>query len=603
MLGSRWTGEAGMLEKRLTLDQQKEVDPLRNKIELNFPPDALFLNPWTDPGFRLLLEPEFIWRPMPAATIEGFAVSAHREVNKKITAFLTATKRQKVFLKALEFGAVPVLLERASFRKSYIMVSDRLLLSGASGTRLINRYRWDNEDADFDVEMKLDMYLSECRVQNAQRELPLYSGYLEPDVHFAVECSNTINFYHFLTESLPQLTLLDNLDFAGNIYFHFPNAEEKQRPFAEAFVRALFPEYEGRVFFERAPKDYDKVLTAYDFAGSQAQMPPAFLDGLEDYAPEGIVEDLKLMNIRSSSVLAMNSVSSTLLSLRARALAAIEGKDFDHLPKRFFVGRDTRQSRERHMAGEDLLFDHLRLFDFGYVVFENLDPLEQIALMANAEVMISYHGAGFANMLFANPQAHIIEIGTLQTAQYRWGDFWPLAHASQCKYINFFADFQNEDPLSEPDFATDGIVPVAISESAVSQILAFVVTILGHTPKLNSAGSLIGLARTLLQIGAGDTAVKLLEEHMALVNDDVGLCLLKADCHKQEDEPKSELLALDQAFKADPKRWQTLVRIIWCANRCDRPQVIRWALSRLKSEFPERYDVFVGNHQWVRYIA
>ena len=97
--------------------------------------------------------------------------------------------------------------------------------------------------------------------------------------------------------------------------------------------------------------------------------------------------------------------------------------------------------------------------------------------------------------------------------------------------------------------------------------------------------------------------MKLLEQHALLVNDDVDLCLLKADCHKQQDEPKSELLALDQAFKADPMRWQTLVRIIWCANRCDRPQVIRWALSRLKSEFPERYSVFVENHKWVRYIA
>ncbi len=587
----------------LTTEQQKDVDPLRNKIELNFPPDALFLNPWTDPGFRLLLEPEFIWRPMPAATIEGFAVSAHKEINKKITSFLAATKKQKVFRKAIEFGAVPVVLQRASFRKSYIMVSDRLLLSGASGTRLINRYRWDNEDADFDVEMKLELYLSECRTQNAKKELPVYSGILEPDVHFAVECRNTFNFYHFITESLPQLTLLDNLDFQGNIYFHFPNAEEKQRPFAAAFVAALFPEYEGRVFFERAPKDYDTVLTAYDFVGSHAQMPPEFLDGLADYAPEEIVRDDKLLNIRSSSVLAMNSVSSMLLALRARALSAIEGQDFSHLPKRFFVGRDTRQSRERHMAGEDFLFDHLNLFDFGYVVFENLHPLEQIALMANAEMMISYHGAGFANMLFANPQAYVIEIGTLQTAQYRWGDFWPLANASQCKYINFFADFQTEDPLSEPDFANDGIVPVAISEKAVSQIMAFVVNVLGHTPQLKSAGSLIGLARQLLQVGAGDRAVKLLEQHALLVNDDVDLCLLKADCHKQQDEPKSELLALDQAFKADPMRWQTLVRIIWCANRCDRPQVIRWALSRLKSEFPERYSVFVENHKWVRYIA
>ena len=95
----------------------------------------------------------------------------------------------------------------------------------------------------------------------------------------------------------------------------------------------------------------------------------------------------------------MNAVSSALIALRRRALRAVAGGNYDHLPQRFFVGRDERQSRARHMEGEDLLFEHLQLFDFEYVVFESLAPLEQIALMARAEMMVSYHGAGFTNML------------------------------------------------------------------------------------------------------------------------------------------------------------------------------------------------------------
>lgn len=576
---------------------------LRNKIELKFPPETLFLNPWVDEGISLLREPEFIWRPMPRAVIEGFAASAHEEINKKISSFLAVTKKQKVFRKAIEFNAVPVVLEQASFRKSYIMAHDRLLLSGASGTRLINRYRWENEDAEFDVDMMLDAYLAECRSANASREIPLYSAVLEPDVPFAVECRNTFNFYHFLTEALPQLTLLDGLDFQGKIYFHFPNAEEKHRPFTEAFVEALFPEYTGRVFFERAPKEYDRVLTAYDFLGGHAQMPKEMLAGIAALAPAAVDQDEDLLNTRSNANLAMNSVSSMLLALRDRALAAIEGEEFPHLPRRFFVGRDSRQSRDRHMAGEDLLLEHLGLFDFEYVVFENLHPLEQVALMARAEVMISYHGAGFANMLFASPDAHVIEIGTLQTAQFRWGDFWPLANASQCRYISFFADFNAEDPLVEPHFSKDSIVPVAVSEVAVAQIMAFVVSILGHVPDLKSVDAVGRLARRLFQAGSAARAVAVLEQHANMVTEDVELCILKADCHKDLDEPKSELVALDKSFKADPTRWQTLIRIIWCANRCERPQVIRWALSRLKSDFPERHSAFVKNHEWVRYIA
>ncbi|APE45103.1 hypothetical protein BOO69_18055 [Sulfitobacter alexandrii] len=576
---------------------------MRNKIELKFPPDALFMNPWVDPGFSVLARPEFVWRPMPRTIIEGFPASAHEEMNRKITSFLGVVKKQKVFRKALEFSAVPAVLEKASFRKSYVMASDRLLLSGAAGTRLINRYRWENEDTEFDVDMTLDAYLANCREQNRSRQLPLHSGGLSPDIPFAVECRNTFNFYHFLTEALPQLTLLDGLDFRGNIYFHFPNAEEKHRPFTEAFVETLFPEFAGRVFFERAPKDYERVITAYDFLGGHAQLPEAMLEGIASFAPATVQQEEDILHTRFNANLAMNSVSTMLLKLRSRALAAIEGQEFPHLPKRFFVGRDSRQSRDRHMAGEDQLFEHLSLFDFEYVVFENLHPIEQIALMANAEMMISYHGAGFANMLFANPQAHVIEIGTLQTAQFRWGDFWPLANAAQCRYISFFADFNSEDPLIEPHFAKDSIVPVAISEPAVAQIMAFVVSVLGHVPELNSVNALGRLSRELLQAGSADRAVAVLERHGPLVTEDVELCLLKADCHKDLDEPKSELVALDKAFKADPSRWQTLVRIIWCANRCERPQVIRWAVSRLRSDFPERHAAFVKNHEWVRYIA
>ena len=299
----------------------------------------------------------------------------------------------------------------------------------------------------------------------------------------------------------------------------------------------------------------------------------------------------------------MNTVNSSLIALRERALAATRGQRYDHLPRRFFVGRDTRKSRTRFMAGEDLLFEHLQMFGFEYVVFENLSPLEQIALMAQAEVMVSYHGAGFTNMLFAHPDAVVIEIGTLQTAQHRWGDFWPHANAAQCTYVSFFADFNTENPLSEPDFATDGIVPVNLSEEAAGQVMAFVVTMLGHQPKLRTVAALERTARQVFQAGRVQAALALLEAHPDLVARAAALCLLKADCHKDLQEPKSELVALDAAHKADPARWQTLVRMIWCAKQCDRPQVIRWALSRLKTDFPARHAAFVGNHAWVRYVA
>lgn len=572
---------------------------MRNKVDLSFDPEMLFLNPWQDEGLKLLDDPAFVWREIEGGVIEGFAVSAHPEINAKIRSFVTHTKRQKQFQRPVEINSVPAVLDSASFRKSHVMAADKLVLSGASATRLFNTFRWENEDAAGNPTEVLNAYLLRCQTGNGDKQIPIEMTFVEPDLDFAIECRNTFNFFHFITESLSQLSVLDNLGFRGKVYFHFPNQEDKQGSFADAFVAALFPEYAGRVFFVRAPKDYDLVLTAYDMIGGIPQMPKNDLVGLKRITPEGT----DLGSVDFQPLLAMNSVSRSVLALRARALKAIEGRDFSYLPKRFFVGRGDTQSRSRPLEGQDLLLGKLQTMGFKYVVFEELAPLEQIALMAQAEMMISHHGAGFTNMMFAAPDAYVIELGTLQTAQHRWADFWPMAHASQCKYINFFADFSSEDPLIEPHFSTDGILPTALSQGAVEQITTFIGAVVEPVPSITSIKNLTLLGRRVLRAGAVAPALVLLEKHQDMVKTNGNLCLLRADCHKALDEPKSELIALEQAYHVDPKRWQTLVRIIWCANRCEMPEFIRWALTLLKADFPDRHDAFVSNHDWVRFVV
>jgi hypothetical protein len=245
----------------------------------------------------------------------------------------------------------------------------------------------------------------------------------------------------------------------------------------------------------------------------------------------------------------------------------------------------------------------LRLFGFDYVVFENLSPLDQIAIMANAEMMVSYHGAGFTNMLFAGPQTYVLELGTLQTAIYRWGDFTSLAHASGCRYISFFADFNKGDPLSSPSFDLDGIVPVALSDHGIAEVMTFIVAILGKLPNLPTAQSVHSLADRLIGVREYDRALALLENHNPFIKGHLGLCLAKAECHKHRDEPRSELFALHLAYEADRARWQTLVRMIWCAKKCDQPDVITWALACLRQDFPKRYATLVKTKPWMRRLG
>lgn len=576
---------------------------MRNQISFNQPPQDLFLNPARDAGLSLLRPAEYVWKPVEPALIQGFAASAHSEVNEKIEAYLTVVRRHKTFSKAIEFNTVPALLEQASFRKSFSLAKDKCLLSGASGTRLLNRYCWENEDGDHDPEEQLVSYFRQCQSLNADSSIPLWQGALPKKTAIAIECRNTFNYYHFITESLSQLAVLAEAGFQGDVYFHFPNNPDKTQPFVMDFIAALFPELQNRVFLERSPKDYDLVITAFDFFCAYYQFPPEVVGSVSQFAPSDAMFRGHDAYRGSQAILAMNGLHSSLSALRARALRAIEGKDFSHLPKRFFVGRDDRKSRQRNMAGAEKLYEMLQLFGFDYVVFENLSPLEQIAIMANAEMMVSYHGAGFTNMLFAGPQSFVLELGTLQTAMFRWGDFCSLAHASGCRYISFFADFNKPDPLTSPSFNLDGIVPVALSDGGVAEVMAFVVAVLGKLPSLPNAQSVHALADRLISVRHYDRALELLENHSHFIKGHLGLSLAKAECHKYREEPRSELLALHLAYEADRGRWQTLVRMIWCAKKCDQLDIVAWALSCLRHDFPKRYAVLTKGKPWMRQLG
>jgi hypothetical protein len=192
-------------------------------------------------------------------------------------------------------------------------------------------------------------------------------------------------------------------------------------------------------------------------------------------------------------------------------------------------------------------------------------------------------------LLFAGPQAFVLELGTLQTARFRWGDFWSLAHASGCRYVSFFADYNKPDPLAEPSFDLDGIVPVALSDGGVAEVMSFVVAIFGKLPRLPTAQSVHSLAERLIAVKEYDRAMELLDNHAQFIKGHFGLCLAKATCHKERDEPRSELFALHLAYEADRERWQTLVTIIWCATKCNEPDVVSWALACLRQDFPKRY--------------
>ena len=571
---------------------------MRNQIDLGLAPEDLYLNPAQDKGIAFLTQPEFWWRLRDPAIIEAFAASEHDSVNTKIEAQVRQIRRHRSFPKVAEFNVVPVVLHEAVFRKSYATAAGKCLLNGASGERLLNRFGWERAKAHEDPDLALSRYFAECQALNTDARLPLAS--LPTQVDFAVECRNTFNYFHFLTETLCQLCVLDGVAFDGRVFLHFPNHPDKTRAFVLAFIRALFPELADRVILARAPHDHPVVLSAYSFKLTYFQMPPSVVGSLDPLAQSDVSWRGHLGTRTTRAVLSMNTVETSLLRLRKRALDALAGQDFSHLPKRFYIARAPGQARARKMHGEDALLDLLAPFGFVRLAFEDLSPLEQIALMAGAEIMISPHGAGFANMLFANPKATVIELGTLQTAQIRWGDFWPLAHASGCRYVSFIVDHLGENPIDVPDFSSDGLVPPKLSERGLGRLMAYVAALCGHVPRLRRAADVARLAGQLLRTDQLASCEAVLQRHADLQPNDAELCLMHADLHKRREEWGNELVCLLAAWAADTSRWQTLVQILWSTRRLGKGEVQAWAARLLRSEFPERWAEVARDRDWLQ---
>ena len=570
---------------------------MQNQIHFDLPPEDLILDPFHTPDFHVLRQPDFLWRAIPAGRIHGFAASEHAAINDRIQSVLNATKRDRLFTRALEVATVPVHLSDVWFRKSWVTQGARCLISGAAGLRLLNRYAWEHEATDGDT--RLADHFAGLQAVPGPRSLAQVPEDLAPGTPIAIECRNTFNYYHFLTESLCQLCLVEETGLKGPIYLHFPNNEEKTRGFTRAFVEALFPELAPRVIFDRAPVHHAEVVVPYNFTASLYQLSSAELDAFEhEFPPVGAWKGRRATRA-SHAILAGHAVDSSLFKLRTRALKAIEGRDTAHLPKRFWITREG-EARDRRMKGEEDIIDMLRLFGFEEVAFERLTPLDQIALMANAEMMISYHGAGFTNMLFAPPDATVIEIGTLQTAMYRWPDFWPLAAVSGCRYLTFFADFDAEDPTREPQFSEDGIVPVHLSRLGLARIMSVVVSLLGQTPEFHSADEVQTLGQTLMAVGEHDRAKALFETHLALSEGHPGLSLAMADLADHQGDKPATLAALYSAYRADPSDWAVLIRMLWCARAMNQSELVGTLLATLHDGFPDRYDAFARARPWVR---
>lgn len=297
-------------------------------------------------------------------------------------------------------------------------------------------------------------------------DLPVAKGALR-GLPVAIECRNRTNFYHFLTESLPQLVHFADSE-APEITFHCRNADPSG--FSQGFIEALFPRIAPRLRFADSMTRYDRAIIPLNFRHMvYANGDPRIAAALAEAGHDVAWRDLGA-HVRRRKFLFKNSYDVSLRLLREHALAMIDPGLVARMPRRIWVSRDSRASiNRREMPGEKRLVRRLEQHGFEQVYFEHMSPMEQIAAIHAADVIGAAHGAFFGHMIFARPDAHVIEVGSIQTQMHRWGDFLGNAHAGGCRYSTVFADTASDDPADIRSI-TEGLIGVQVGDAAIDLI-------------------------------------------------------------------------------------------------------------------------------------
>jgi len=437
----------------------------------------VFHMPGLHPGmFYLPPRPGWVLRPAEGASVRMFAESDVPELREMQQSAIRRQKRRGL-VGVMEVNSAPVLLENARFRNSFGTIDGRIWLNGAAGERMRNKFDQSNPQ-----EWQLGRLYSAFRRARNEAALPL-PVYKSPVDHLpvAIELKNGFNYYHFTTETLGSLAHFVDDDSDQPINLHLP--QDNLRDFMRKFVEEIFPTLADRVAFVSAARHYPQVRSVYSHRHYLYQVEDARLRAVV----AGQEMDPRWNTLRPEPPyckrIAMASFDSSLRMLREQALRRVPRKLVEQLPRLVWMGRDEGgAARLRGLTGQARLMAGLGERGFHCVAFEHLSPLEQIAQMQAADILVAPHGAGLANMTYAKPGALVIEIGTRQTQMHRWGDFLPCAHVSRCRYDTVFADIAGVSRAGEVPPMSEGHMGIHIGKRATRRVLALVDEALGTLP-------------------------------------------------------------------------------------------------------------------------
>ncbi len=155
----------------------------------------------------------------------------------------------------------------------------------------------------------------------------------------------------------------------------------------------------------------------------------------------------------------------TIKFLRQKFLTKIS-MDGSKFSKKIYVSRARAQTR--HVINEDAVTKFLGTLGFKTVFLEEMSILEQVALFANAEVVVSPHGSGLTNLVFCSPKTKVIE---LFSPYYTRTDYWVISQHLELEHFYCLGENFNCPPLRNLMYQNAMAEDISVNLNALELIL------------------------------------------------------------------------------------------------------------------------------------
>lgn len=462
----------------------------------------------TDSGVRLLAKPTSLLRKIPLSNVVAHNLVSNSRRRKHLKSHISDYYYQRRMISGFEIRVTAAEIDKPRYKKTYLVSKGKAVLNGASGSRARNMLRkglgFSEESISYFRDTFCDL-VDPASIETSQDSL---------DTCW-VDAKNYHNFFHFLTESL-HLVCSPDLPTEDVKKIVFISKSKRSGEFVKKWIyetrRIIGKDIEIGVELASAIDRPEKILSPFSCEHLLYQFSGVHHDQIEAARPAGGNWSGFDATPHHVKMLQYNSYDETLRIFRDRMTQLAIETIPRTWSKLIYAIRSRGLVRNRIMKGEEKLITRLKSIGFEIVCFEDMSPLEQVKCVQGADCLVMQHGAGMTNMIFANTRAHVVELGTYQTALARWSDFIQISQVSGCHYHQIFLDMDYADERTDPVFSEDGLIAPVLSEDNVSRVVDIVQAAISD----RRPGILVGALRHceyFVERGAYKQAYRVLDEN------------------------------------------------------------------------------------------